>query len=119
MKNSTLSLLSLLIVTGFAGCASTSAVAPYGRDSYIVSAQDTTFGTSSSAKLQINAAQKANAFCESKGKVMHVRNISNRDDLYTGNSSSLIFSCISESDSEYARPDLQPVPDTVIEDRRR
>ena len=118
MKNSTPLLLSLLIVTVFAGCASTSAITPYGRDSYIVSAQDTS-GFSSSAQLQINAAEKANAFCESIGKVMHVRNTSNRDDLYTGNSSSLIFSCVSESDPEYGRPDLRPVPDTVIEDRRR
>jgi hypothetical protein len=115
MKSSEISLLSLVIFTVLAGCASTSAVTPYGRDSYIVSAQDS-MHVPSPAKLQVRAAQKANEFCASKGMVMHVRNTSNNVD-FSGSSSSLICSCISESDPEHVRPDLRTVPDTVIEGR--
>jgi hypothetical protein len=119
MKKSMLSLLSLFVITVISGCASTSEVVPYGKDSYIISTEDSA-GCLSPAKLQVNAAKEANEYCAKQGKVMRVRNTSSHGTQgWTGTSSSLIFSCISESDPEYTRPDLRREPDTVIEDRRK
>ena len=100
------------------GCASTSAVVPYGKDSYIVSVDDV-WGGYSPGKLQIKAAQKANAYCAKQGKVVRVRNTSGQGvHGWTSTSSNLIFSCIDESDPENTRPNLRKEADTVIEDRR-
>jgi len=100
------------------GCASSSSVAPYGRDSYIISVDDI-WGGHSLGKLQVKAAQEANAYCSKQGKVMRVRNTSGQGTQgWTSTSSSLVFSCIDESDPENTRPDLRKEPDAVIEDRR-
>jgi len=101
-----------------AGCASPSAVVPYGKDTYIINVDDA-MGGYSSGSLQVKAAQHANAYCAKQGKVMRVRNTSNQGTQgWTSTSSSLIFSCIDENDPENTRPNLRTVPDTVIEDRR-
>jgi hypothetical protein len=119
MKSSRLPLFALVILTVLTGCASTSAVTPYGRDSYVVSAADTS-GFTSPEKLHANAAEKANAFCANQGKVMIARdNSGQRTPDWTITASSLIFSCIGGNDSEYTRSDLRRQPDTVIEDRRK
>lgn len=100
------------------GCASSSPVAPYGKDSYIVSVDDV-WGGNSLGKLQVKAAQEANAYCSKQGKVMRVRNTSGQGTQgWTSTSSSLVFSCIDEGDPENTRPELRKAPDTVIEDRR-
>jgi hypothetical protein len=102
----------------FMGCASTSAIVPYGKDSYIINAEDV-WGGLSPGKLQVHAAQKADAYCAKQGKVMRVRNTSGQGvQWWTGTSSNLIFSCIDENDPENARPNLKKEADTVIEDRR-
>jgi hypothetical protein len=97
------------------GCASTSAIAPYGKDTFILSVSDS-MGVTSSSELKVKAAQDANAHCAKLGKVMTVRNSSAKgSQWYTSTSSDLIFSCISEDDSENVRPNLKRAPDTVIE----
>jgi hypothetical protein len=69
--------------------------------------------------LQVKAGQQASAYCAQQGKVMRVRNTSNDGTPgWTSTSSSLIFSCISASDPENTRPELRPVPSTIIEHRR-
>lgn len=93
-----------------AGCATTSQVVPYGKDSYMIAAEDV-WGVSSSSSMQVNAARKAGEFCASQGKVMRVRNtVQEGTQMWTGTSSSLVFSCITESDPENTRPNLVPGP---------
>jgi len=99
-------------------CATTSSIAPYGKDSYILSVEDM-WGGKSSGKLQVKAAQEASEYCAKQGKVMRVRNTSGQGvQGWTGTSSNLIFSCIDENDPENIRPNLKKEADTVIEDRR-
>jgi hypothetical protein len=100
------------------GCATTSSIVPYGKDSYLISAEDA-WGGASSGSLQVKAAEKANQFCESQGKKLVVRNLSAAGvQAWTGTSSTLVFSCLDASDPEYSRPTLRKEADTVIEDRR-
>jgi hypothetical protein len=99
-------------------CATTS-IAPYGKDSYIVSVEDM-WGAQSSGKLQVKAAKEASEYCAKQGKVMRVRNTRGEGiQLWTGTSSNLIFSCIDENDPENTRPTLRKEADIIIEDRRR
>ena len=112
----------VVVILGFLfvlyGCASPSAITPYGKDSYIISVDDV-WGGYSSGKLQVKAAQEANAYCSKQGKVVRVRNTSGQGTQgWTSTSSSLVFSCIDERDPENTRPDLRKEADTVIEDRR-
>ena len=102
-----------------AACASPSAITPYGKDSYIVSVDDV-WGGNSPGRLQVTAAQEANSYCAKQGKVLRVRNTSGQGTTgWTSTSSTLIFSCISEGDSENTRPELRKEAETVIEDRRK
>jgi hypothetical protein len=95
---------SLLIVVG---CASPSAIAPYGKDSYIVTVDDP-WGGHSPGKLQVRAAQEANHHCAKSGKVLRVRNTAERGTPgWTTTASTLIFSCIDPDDTENTRPELR------------
>jgi hypothetical protein len=77
------------------------------------------WGGYSSGTLQVKAAQRANEFCRSQGKVFIVRNTGSAGvQGWTSTSSTLIFSCVDDSDPEYTRPSLRREADTVIEDRR-
>ena len=92
------------------GCATTSQVVPYGKDTYMVAAEDV-LGVGSSSSMQVNAARKASEFCAGQGKTMRVRNATQEGtQMWTGTSSSLVFSCITESDPENTRPNLVPNP---------
>ena len=118
MKTTVFSAWCMLILVLLSGCASTSAIAPYGKDTYILTTDDV-WGMHSSGKLQVKAAEEANEYCAKQGKVMRVRNTSGQGvQGWTGTSSSLIFSCIDENDPENTRPNLRKEGDTVIEDRR-
>ena len=100
------------------GCGSTSAIAPYGKDTYILNSGDS-WGSQSPGALRVQAAQEANEYCAKQGKVLRVRNTSSQgEQWWTGTSSTLIFSCIDEKDPENTRPNLRKEADTVIEDRR-
>lgn len=108
----------ILAAAVVAGCASTSAVAPYGKDSYILSVADG-MGTRSSSDLKVQAALDANAYCAKMGKVMSVRNSTEQGSHWlTATSSGLVFSCLDESDVENKRPNLRKEPDAVIEVRK-
>jgi hypothetical protein len=111
--------LSALSVSVLFGCATTSNIVSYGKDSYMLSANDI-WGGYSGGSLQVKAAERANEFCRKQGKVFVVRNTgSGGVQGWTPTSSTLVFSCISESDPENIRPNLRREADTVIEDRRR
>jgi len=107
----------LSTLTILSGCASTSDIVPYGKDSYLVNVDDV-WGGHSPGKLQVKAAQDASAYCAKQGKVMRVRNTSGSGVTgWTSTSSNLIFSCIAESDPENTRPALRKEADVVIERR--
>ena len=109
----------VVAIASLVGCATTSDIVPYGRDSYMLSAGDV-WGGYSGGTLQVKAAQRANEFCRSQGKVFVVRNAGTAGvQGWTSTSSTLVFSCVSESDPEFTRPNLRKEADTVIEDRRR
>ena len=101
------------------GCASTTDVVQYGKDSYMLSSGDV-WGGYSQGSLQVKAAQRASDFCAKKDKLFIVRNTAGQGTQgWTGTSSTLIFSCVSKDDPEYQRPNLHKEADTVIEDRRK
>lgn len=111
--------LVLAVVGLAAGCATTSPIAPAGKDTYYLNAEDI-WGVYSSGSLKAKALQEANAFCQSQGKVMRIRNTNDQGvQMWTGTSSSLLFSCIPETDAENTRPNLLPAPAVTIEDRRK
>lgn len=113
---------AILLVSAAAltvGCATPSAITPYGKDSYIMSVDDV-WGGNSPGKLQVKAAQDANAYCAKQGKVLRVRNSTGQGTTgWTSTSSTLVFSCITESDIENTRPELRKEAGTIIEDRRK
>ena len=89
------------------GCATTSDIVPYGKDTYMLSAGDI-WGGYSSGTLQVKAAQRANEYCQSIGKVFVVRNAGTAGvQGWTSTSSTLVFSCVDEKDAENTRPNLR------------
>jgi hypothetical protein len=112
-------LYSLLVVAAISGCATTSDIAPFGKDSYILSAGDV-WGVHSSGALQVRAVQTANEFCQKQGKVFVVRNTSTSGvHGWSPTSSTLVFSCVHDTDPEFVRPNLRREPTAIIEDQRR
>jgi hypothetical protein len=95
-------------------CASAPEIAPYGKDTFILSVGDT-MGMSQPASLRVQAAQHASSHCARMGKVMQVRNSNDSGIAWlTSTSSSLVFSCLDESDPENRRPILRKEADAVI-----
>lgn len=110
---------AIVITVALSGCATTSEIVPYGKDSYLLAAEDA-WGGHSQGALQVKAAKAAAEFCGRQNKVFVVRN-TNASGVagWTSTSSTLIFSCVDEQDPEYQRPNLRREPSTVIEDRRK
>ena len=63
-------------------------------------------------KGRIIAVKAANSYCESQQNHMILRRID-----ASALSIDVIFSCVSESDPEYQRPNLRKDPSVVIENR--
>ncbi len=82
--------VSLLLV---AGCASTSRVVPYGKDTFMVTADDGG-GRTNIPRLQVMVAEEANAHCAKLGKTMEVKSASARGNAWIGRSATLTFSCV-------------------------
>jgi hypothetical protein len=101
----------VMIVLGLAlmtGCAVASDIVPIGKDSFMVTAPETLGGTG-----RIIVANSANRYCASQNTHMIVRRID-----ANGLVVSLMFSCVSENDPEYQRPNLQKEPNVIIENRQ-
>jgi hypothetical protein len=94
-----------------AGCAHTSAVVPMGKDSFMVS------GWSGMVEPSGAVAEKANAYCEANGKHMIVRHVTDQQTGLGDMRDKLIFSCVTDSDPEYQRPNLRNDPAVVIDNR--
>jgi hypothetical protein len=108
----------IAIAISSVSCASPSKVVPCGKDTYML-AMDDIWGGNSPSGLQIKAAEKANDYCASMGKVIQIRNASSTGAWgWTATSSNLIFSCLDANDPENTRPILRKEPDIVIENRK-
>jgi predicted small secreted protein len=102
-------LLSLLL----AACGTTtSEIIPAGKDTFFISGRGYAV-TSSNAFPHLY--KKANAFCNEHGKLMNP--VSSHSEKVDQMSSSveLTFRCLLESDPEYQRPNMKPVPNASIE----
>jgi hypothetical protein len=100
-----ISLLGLLLLS--TGCAPPTSATSYGKDSYIVSVDDY-WGVYSPGRLQVKAAEQANAYCSHAGKVLRVRNAAGQGTTgWTSTSATLVFSCIDQNDPENTRPDVR------------
>ena len=100
------SAIAVLSIAALAvGCATPSAITPYGKDTYIISL-DSFVETYPSDTLQVMAAQEADAFCAKQGKALRVRNAAGP---YTGDrtrtSASLIFDCIAKGAADSTKPE--------------
>lgn len=85
--------IALLLALLVSGCAKVYAPVPYGKDTYVINAENMS-GIRSQNYLQVKAAQRANAFCEKQGKVMQVQGASGAGaHMWSGTSSNLVFSC--------------------------
>ena len=100
-------------VMWLSGCGSTSGPTPYGPDTYIVQ-HNNPWGPGNEAKN----AKTATKFCEKQGEVMIPVNSTSTRAVGGVSNANLTFRCLDPSDPEVHRPVMQPVPDTVIEDRR-
>ncbi|MBZ0111843.1 MAG: PEGA domain-containing protein [Thermoanaerobaculia bacterium] len=101
-----------------AGCASNSGVQTVGPDTFMVSRQAAT-GFSGLGTLKADAMSEAQRYCASKKKELKVIGTSESKPPYLlGNfpRAEVHFMCLSESDPDLSRPNLQPVPDVVIQD---
>ena len=90
------------------GCALPSEVVPMGKDSYMVTAPETIGGQG-----RIIVVNAANKYCSSQNTYMIVRRMD-----ASGMAVSLMFSCVSEDDPEYQRPNLKKEPNVIIENQQ-
>jgi hypothetical protein len=114
MLKATAFLLSAILISG---CVGTTEVAVVGKDSYMIAGRDA--GTLNAGKGIIKAIEKANAYCATLSKLMVVRRVDTHPvELTAGETSQLIFSCVTADDPEYKRPNLSKDPSVIIEDQR-
>jgi len=90
-------------------CATSTNVVPAGKDTYLIAGDDT-WGTISGEKIKTNLYQKANSYCEERGK-----KVQPLDESVSSYSAELRFRCLSEDDPDYRRPVMETVPDFKIE----
>jgi hypothetical protein len=99
-------------------CVNTSQVVPMGKDSYMITGQ--AHGGLNSGQSNVAAVEQANAYCTSLHRYMIVRRLDTSGvAAFGGETARLVFSCVTENDPEYQRPNLRPEPTTVIEDQRK
>jgi hypothetical protein len=67
------------------------------------------------SQAPIGAARAANAYCEKRGRHMIIRRTDNA--MLAGGpvSNTLIFSCVTDTDPEYRRPNLRTEPNVKVE----
>jgi hypothetical protein len=110
--------ITILLALFLFGCATTSDIVPMGKDSYMVNIDSYT--SVSPGEVTTQAAKTANAYCDKQGKHMIVRRMdSSGIPWLTTLSTSFVFSCVTDDDPEFARPNLQKDPTTIIEDQRK
>jgi hypothetical protein len=81
-----------MVIVLLAGCASVSNVAPYGNDTYIVSASDPG-GTTGRDDLHVKVVEQANIHCSKLSKKMVVKDAQVSGNRWAGTGATLVFSC--------------------------
>jgi hypothetical protein len=110
-------LIVALLVVGLVGCVSTSEIVPAGRDSYLLMA--TSRGGLFAGQERIDGLKAANRYCEQQDRHMIIRRTDTNGIPGVGPmTNSLVFSCVTDFDPEYGRPNLRHDPNVVIEDSR-
>lgn len=113
-------LFAVAVVLTFAltGCVSTSQVLEMGRDTYSVSATADGYRTAASARQSAFAAGAQQ--CAALGKkFLFINESMQRTRMGIDTTVTVTFRCLNENDPEYTRPNIQQVPDVVIEDQRK
>ena len=109
---------AIVTAVGLSGCVSTSQVLEMGRDTYSVTA--TADGMRDAASARESAFEAGANKCATLGKrFMFVNESTARTRMGIDTTVNVTFRCLSESDPEYARPNVLQAPDVVIEDQRR
>ena len=110
-------LFSIMVVTLLAACAH-SGVVPIGPDTYMIANSE--WGFTSGGVQKAKVMQEASEYCSRIGKLMLPISTS-QNDVALGKTpaAEVQFRCLSQGDPELMRPTLQPVPNTVIENRNR
>jgi hypothetical protein len=83
----------LILALLLSSCVSTSEVMPYGKDTYVVSANDSVSGLNTSGDMKIRAIGAANDYCARIGKKMRPVESNERGNTSVGVSSTLVFAC--------------------------
>ena len=99
------------------GCASSTGVIPFGKDTYMITTSSALLPFSGSGE-QKSALTKALAFCAESG--LQMTPVSSQSS--TGGDFStyeFVFRCLAEDDPAYTRPDWGSAPDVVIENRQQ
>lgn len=101
-----------------AACGSISQVVPIGRDSFMVESHGVA-GNGASSTEKTKAFQTAAAHCKSLGREFQPIS-TNQTEAGWGRppSAEVQFRCLAAGDPELGRPQLQKVPDTIIEIRK-
>jgi hypothetical protein len=115
MTTKTLAALALSDTLG--ACVSTSEIVPVGPDSYMVSSS-----TSGSALLAgrapIVSAKEANKYCASQGRHMVIRRTDSAVIGLGNGTNALVFSCVTDTDPEYQRPNLRKDPNVLVQSQQ-
>ncbi len=101
-----------------AGCVK-SGIVPTGPDSYRAHGHSTLFSLDAGGANAIaNAIDDANEFCAEQGRSVVVGSTRSTP-MGAGATSVVNFQCLPTDDPGYQRPNLQPVPDTLVVVRNR
>ncbi|GLU33751.1 hypothetical protein Busp01_35930 [Trinickia caryophylli] len=104
------------LTTVLAACISTSDVVEVGKDTYSVSATSDGMRAASSGRQSAFAA--GNEKCASMGKHFQlVTEDSRRTRMGIDTTSDVTFRCLDANDPAYTRPNIQPAPTAIIENR--
>ena len=102
------------LVLAVAGCASSTGVMPFGKDTYTI----TSASALTASGPQKSALTQALAFCAESGLQMSpVSSETTQGGDY--NTYQFVFRCLAEDDPAYTRPDWGSPPDVVIENRQQ
>jgi outer membrane murein-binding lipoprotein Lpp len=117
MKNRLLLFWVTLMMT-LAGCVSASKILEVGKDTFSISA--TADGMSSASSAREKAFEAARIHCASLGKQFMLVNESvARTRMGIDTTVTITFRALDKNDPEYKRPNVQQVPDVVIQDNRK
>lgn len=107
----------LLACAAISACASNSGAMKIGPDTYQITATRHNM-IGGAAGAQASAMSEADAQCTRLGRELLVTNTSSGFER-PHNRFSATFRCLAKTDPTLVRPNLQPVPEVVIEDRRK